>query len=140
MRTWYKETYAVTAADAATTNVVRLWTPDGVNHDPGATGKLSKREDWKMDFLQVYVLSTGTGLIKHGLVGQLILGLDYPGGWTPIVSPYKGALHPNYGLIWRGGPVICTHGFGWWFLKGALADGDKIVTRALYEPIARGPQ
>lgn len=138
MRTWYKETYAVTAADAATTNVVRLWTPDGINHDPGTTGKLSRREDWIVDYLQVYVLRTTSGYLKPGLVGQLILGLDYPGGWTPLVTPHSGALHPNYGLIWRGGPFIATHGFGWWFLKGALADTDKVITRALYKPLASG--
>lgn len=139
MLTWKVETYEVTAADAAATYLTRLWSPDGALHDPGSSGKLSKREDWRVHYLQVYVTSLTSGYLKPGIVGNLVLGLDYPGSWIPLIDPCRGAHHPNYGLIYQGAPFVATHGVGWAFWKGALADTDKIITRLLYEPIARGP-
>lgn len=139
MLTWYKQTYEATAADAAAAIITRLWTPDGIIHDPGSTGKLSQREDWAVHQMQVYVTKTTTGYLKAGLVGQLVVALDYPGAWFPVVAPHHGCLMQNHGLIYRGGPFRATHGVGWAFYKGALADTDKIIMRILYEPIARGP-
>lgn len=139
MLTWYRETYAATATDAASTIAVRLWTPDGILHDPGTSGKISKREDWIVHYLQCYVTKTTTGYIKAGLVGQLILALDWPGSWMPLAAPNHGCHLINHGLIYRGGPFRATHGVGWAFYRGALADTDKVVMRLLYEPIARGP-
>lgn len=139
MLTWKTEVYEATATDAAAAISVRLWTPDGAIHDPGTTKKLSKREDWLVHYLQVYVTKTTTGYMKPGLVGQLILALDWPGAWMPLVSPHHGCTMMNHGLIYRGGPFVATHGVGWAFYKGALADTDKVVTRLLYQPIARGP-
>lgn len=139
MLQWYREQYAATATDAAAATAVHLITPDGVLHDPATTRTLSKREDWVIHYLQVYVLATTTGYLKHGVVGQLVLGLDTVGSWLPLVAPNHGLVHPNFGLIYRGGPFKSTHGVGWAFYKGALADTDKVVTRLLYEPVARGP-
>lgn len=139
MLTWYKETYEAVAADAADTFLTRLWTPDGILHDPGATGKLSKREDWIVHYLQAYVTKTTTGYLKPGLVGQLIVGMDWPGSWIPLQAPHHGCMMMNHGLLYRGGPFRATHGVGWAFYKGALADTDKVILRVLYEPIARGP-
>ena len=135
MLTWYRETYEATAADAASALITHLWTPDGMVQDPGASRKLSRREDWRVHYLQAYVPKTTTGYLKPGVVGQLILGMDWPGSWMPLVMPHHGGLHPNYGLIYRGGPFVATHGIGWAFYKGALADTDKVILRALYEPI-----
>lgn len=139
MLTWYTETYEATAADAAATFLTRLWTPDGIVHDPGTTGKLSKREDWSVHYLQAYVTRTTTGYIKGGLIGQLVLGLDWPGSWMPIITPHHGAMAMNHGLIYEGPPFRATRGVGWAFYKGALADTDKVILRVLYEPVARGP-
>ena len=139
MLTWYRETYEATAADAAAAIITRFWTPDGVLHDPGSTRKLSKREDWIVHYAQVYVTKTTTGYLKGGLVGQLVLALDTPGAWFPMVTPHHGCLMQNHGLIYRGGPFKATHGIGWAFYKGALADTDKVVTRILYESVSRGP-
>lgn len=140
MLTWKSETYAATAADAAGEYVTRLWSPDGAIHDPGASRKLSKREDWLVHYAQVFVLATTSGYMKHGLVGQLILGIDYPGGWIPLAARNHNCFHPNYGLLYDGRPFVATHGVGWAFWKPALADTDKVILRLLYEPIARGPQ
>lgn len=143
MLTWYRETYEATATDEAASVISHLWTPDGANHDPGATGKLSKREDWSVHYLQVYVTKTTTGYLKPGVILQLILGLDNPGAWMPLVVPERGVQSMQYGTIYRGRPFRATHGVGWAVYKGALVDTDKVVMRILYEPIreaVRGPR
>lgn len=133
MLTWYKELYEATAADEASSFLTHLWTPAGTLHDPGASGRISHREDWLVRYAQVVVLATTTGLIKPGLMGELALGMDYPGSWTPISTPEGGVLHPNRGLIYAGAELMATHGIGWAFYKGALADTDKVFFRVLYD-------
>lgn len=133
MLTWYKELYEATAADEASTFLTHLWTPAGTLHDPGATGKLSHREDWLVRYAQVVVLATTSGLIKPGVLGELALGMDWPGSWVPIATPERGALHGNRGLIYDGSGLLATHGIGWAFYKGALVDTDKVFFRVLYE-------
>lgn len=140
MLTWYREQYEATAADALAAVLTHLWTPDGIIHDPTSSGKVSKREEWDVHYLQVYVLATTSGLMKPGLVGQLVLALDQPGSWMPLVTPNHGCMMMNHGLLYQGAPFRATHGIGWAFYLGALADTDKVIFRALYEPVRRGPQ
>lgn len=139
MLVWYRELYAATAADAAATFLTRLWTPDGMLHDSGTSRRISKREDWEVHYLQVYVLKTTTGYMKPGLVGQLIVARDEPGSWLPLGVEGYGCHTMNRGLVYKGPPFRATHGVGWAFYKGALADTDKVALRVLYETVERGP-
>lgn len=136
---WYRQTYEATAADAAAAITVRLYTPDGVLHDPAVSGQISKREDWLVHHLQCYVLKTTSGMMKPGLVGQLIIGLDWPGSWMPLITPAHGCMMMNHGLIYHGPPFRATHGVGWAMYRGALADTDKVVLRVFYQVLERGP-
>lgn len=134
MLTWWRESYEVTAGDAASTIVTRLWTPDGINHDPLATGKGTQRQDWRVETLHVWVLRTTTGTLKRGVLGELVRTLENCWSFVPLSSHRFGPL----GGLWTREPFVCTHGFGWAFYRGALAQTDKVYMRALYEPI--GPK
>ena len=136
MLIWYRETYPVTAGDAASTFITRMLTPDGINHDPYTTGKTTRRQRWMVHQMMVYVLRTTSGLYKQGLMGHLALGLEGAGSWVPLpVQNRFGQFHPSQGLTYKGPPFVATHGVGWAFYLGALADTDKVGFRVLYEPI-----
>lgn len=139
MLTWYRETYTVTSGDAGGTWVSRFWTPDGINHDPVATGRTVQRQDWRVHFMHVYVLKTTSGCVKQGLTGCLCVALENSGGFVPLSAAGQyGVYLPMRGLVYDGVPFLATHGIGWTFYKGALANTDKVGLRLLYEPI--GPK
>ena len=136
MLTWFTESYLCTAADAAASWVMRLYTRDGLIHNPHLTGKVPTREDWIIHRVQIYVWNAGgaTGM-KAGLVGHLMGGLDSPGVWTPI-GGNPATFHPNAGIAYSGEPFVVTHGIGWGFYKPALIADDTVFLRVLYEPVS----
>ena len=135
MLQWYRETYAVTAADQASALVMHYWTPSGVLHDSITTRALSQRQDWLVHSAQVYVLRTTSGYIKQGVMGQIAVCAGAPGLWLPILTNRDGVCHANFGMIQAGAPFRATHGVGWVFYQGALVDTDKVVMKLLYEPL-----
>lgn len=136
MLVWYRETYEITAGDAAAQLLTRMWTPDGIRHDPLASGTTARRQRWSVHQVHVYVLRATTGLLKQGLYGGLVMGLEGAGSYVtlPDQAPL-GLVHPSRGLVYEGAPFIATHGVGWIFWKGALAQTDKVGFRILYEPV-----
>lgn len=134
---WFRDTYEITGGDAGGTFITRMLTPDGVIHDPYTSGKTTRREDWTVYQMMVYVLRTTSGCYKRGLMGHLALGLEGAGSWLPLsTQDPHGFLHPSQALVYAGPPFLATHGVGWAFYKGALASTDKVTMRILYEPVA----
>lgn len=133
MLTWFQDTHACSAGDAAASLITRLATSNGMLHDPGASLAIAQRQEWYVPYLQCYVLNVTTGTIKQGLVGELIMGLDSPGSWIPLGDRAHHTYHPNFGMIYHGNPIQALFGVGWAFYKGALANGDRVILRALID-------
>lgn len=134
MLTWFRESYVCTAADEAATELLRLWTPDGVQHRVDLVGPSCRREDWNVHYMRVWITTTA-GTDKFGINGELAVGMDYPAGWHPVLELPGGHYNPNLGQAYQGPPFIATHGVGWHLFKSAVVDTDRVYMQVLYEPI-----
>ena len=133
---WFRETYEINAVDAAQTTLMRFFTPDGMIHDAPVCGKASRYELWRCHRFQVWVLSTTTGLLKHGVFGELALASDDPRQRVALPTvPWNGAFSQNHGLRYDGAPFLATHGVGWVLRSPAVVDTDKVAMALLYEVV-----